>query len=84
MGSITIPEYPYGHRKNEDYAYDRHRDMQTMRSDELIDELTYINYAHNRDLAPGITPERWKKVYGAEAVEKMEARLQAERGKVAA
>ena len=22
MGSFTIPQYPYGHPKNEDYAYD--------------------------------------------------------------
>lgn len=44
----------------------------------LISELTYINYALNRDAAPGVTPERWKKVYGPE-VEAMEARYQAER-----
>ena len=25
MGSITIPEYDYGHPKNEDYAYDTAR-----------------------------------------------------------
>lgn len=39
---------------------------------ELVDYLTYSNYAHNRNLAPHITPERWKKVYGADAVDRME------------
>lgn len=39
---------------------------------EIVDYLTYANYAHNRNLAPHITPESWKKVYGAQAVERME------------
>lgn len=43
---------------------------------QLVDELTYTNYAHNRRLSPHITPERWAKIYpNAEA---MEARFTAD------
>lgn len=49
-----------------------------MTANAIIADLTYINYAHNRDAAPHITPEGWKKVYGPE-VDAMEARYQAER-----
>ena len=45
----------------------------------LADELAYINYAHNRDIAPHVTPERWAKVYGEAAVAELEARYQAEK-----
>ncbi len=31
---------------------------------ELIDELTYRNYAHNRRISPNVSPERWAKSYG--------------------
>lgn len=31
--------------------------------DEAIDDLTYRSYAHNRQLAPDISPERWAKVF---------------------
>lgn len=31
---------------------------------EIVDELTYRNYAYNREKAPAITPEQWAKVYG--------------------
>lgn len=44
---------------------------------EIINDLVYLNYAHNRRLSPGISPERWRKVYGP-PVEEMEARFQAE------
>lgn len=44
---------------------------------ELVDELTYRNYAHNRRISPGVTPERWAKAYGPTSVA-MEARYQAE------
>lgn len=43
----------------------------------LVADLTYISYAHNRKLAPHLTPESWKRVYG-EAVDRMEAQYQAE------
>lgn len=43
----------------------------------FIDRLTYVSYTTNRDAAPDITPERWKKVYGPE-VDSMEATYQAE------
>lgn len=44
----------------------------------ILDELTYINYAANRDDAPAITPESWKNVYGPD-VDEMEARYQTEK-----
>ena len=43
---------------------------------EAIADLTYINYRHNRRLAPNISPESWAKIY-ADA-KSMEARYQAE------
>lgn len=44
----------------------------------IFDYLTYVSYANNRDSAPDITPNSWKKVYGPE-VDSMEARYQAEK-----
>lgn len=49
-----------------------------MEQQQLIDELIYINYAHNRGLAPEKTPAQWKMVYGAQT-DALEARYQAER-----
>ena len=40
---------------------------------DIICELTYINYKHNRELSPEISPERWEKVYG-ESTPSMERR----------
>ena len=53
------------------------RDLETgLTPSEIADELTYINYAHNRRLSPHISPERWEKVYpNAQA---LEARFQEE------
>lgn len=45
--------------------------------DALIDRLTFINYACNRDAAPEITPERWARIYPN--VEALEAKYQAEK-----
>lgn len=42
----------------------------------LVDELTYINYAHNRNIS-SISPERWATVYGATSAA-MEERYQRE------
>jgi len=44
---------------------------------QLIDDLTYRNYAHNRRLAPEVSAESWQKVYGLDVVG-FEARYQAE------
>ncbi len=44
---------------------------------ELIDELTYRNYEHNRRISPHVTPERWAKSYGP-TVAAMEERFQRE------
>jgi hypothetical protein len=44
---------------------------------DIIDDLTYRNYAHNRQLAPSVSPERWEKIYGPQARE-MEERYAAE------
>ena len=38
----------------------------------IIDSLTYINYKHNRELSPDITPDRWALVYGEAEVKEME------------
>lgn len=56
---------------------------QQIKSEELIDDLTYFNYAHNRNLSPHITPESWAKVYG-QRTPAMEERYQREQGKVSA
>lgn len=45
---------------------------------QIVSELTYINYAHNRSISPEVSPERWTKVYGARA-QAMEERYQRER-----
>jgi len=45
---------------------------------EIIADLTYINYACNRDAAPHVTPTSWKRVYGSD-VDTMEARYQTEK-----
>ena len=42
---------------------------------ELVNYLTFCSYKHNRSLAPEVTPEQWKAVYGP-SVDAMEARLQ--------
>ena len=39
---------------------------------EIIDTLIYINYKHNRELSPHITPDRWALVYGEAEVKEME------------
>jgi hypothetical protein len=44
---------------------------------DLIDELTFRSYAHNRGLAPDVSPERWAKIFPNGPA--MEARLQRER-----
>lgn len=44
---------------------------------ELVDELTYINYRHNRQISPHVSPERWAKVYGPTS-KAMETRYQGE------
>lgn len=49
----------------------------SIEASELVDELIYINYAHNRTVSPTTTPEQWKKVYGA-AADLMEARYRLE------
>lgn len=46
---------------------------------DIRDTLTYINYAANRDMAPEVTPDKWKRIYGNDRVEQMEAWYQAER-----
>lgn len=45
----------------------------------LLGDLTYRTYAHNRDTSPDITPRSWKKVFGYAEVDAMEARYQADR-----
>ncbi len=39
---------------------------------EIVDYLTYASYAHNRRISPEVTPERWARIFGKEAVERME------------
>lgn len=47
-----------------------------MSPEAIVDELTYRNYAHNRALAPHITPQRWARIYPR--ADELEARYQAE------
>lgn len=49
----------------------------SMTAQEIVDELTYINYAHNRQIAPSLTPESFAKA-GFPSVPAMEARYQRE------
>lgn len=44
---------------------------------DLVDELMYRNYRHNRDIST-LSPERWETVYGPQAKE-MEKRYRLER-----
>lgn len=50
--------------------------FQPLTLDDLVDSLTYISYATQRDLAPHITPETWAKYF--DNAEAMEARYQRE------
>ena len=43
----------------------------------VVDQLVYLNYAHNRDLAPEVSPERWARIYPNAAA--LEARYQADK-----
>ena len=44
---------------------------------DLVDELIYRSYEHNRKIAPNITPEEWRKLFG-DAVDRLEERFQRE------
>lgn len=44
---------------------------------QVIADLTYVNYACNRDAAPHVTPEEWARIYPRAA--ELEARYQAEK-----
>ena len=44
---------------------------------ETVDELTYRNYAFNRQRSPDVAPWRWIKIFG-EAAAQMEERFQNE------
>lgn len=62
---------------------DTHFDAQTpqgryaMTASQLVDELTYRNYAWNRKRSPAVTPDQWATVYGSSTAE-MERRFQRE------
>ena len=61
---------------NELFEVEKAGQTYAMTLPELMDELTYANYKHNRGRAPEIPPERWKKIYAN--VDAMEARYQRE------
>ena len=44
----------------------------------LIDDLGYISYRHNRRISPNVEPKGWECIFGAEKVERYEAKFQAE------
>ena len=48
-----------------------------MTSADLVQDLIFLNYCHNRRLSPGISPQRWEKVYGP-SVWEMEEQYQGE------
>lgn len=50
---------------------------------QIVDEITYLNYQANRDACPETAAERWRKVYGPD-VDWMEPRYQRSRAKVSA
>ncbi len=52
-------------------------DLSRQSTQDILDELTYIDYAHNRRVAPDVPPDRWQRIYGP-TVKHMEARFQAE------
>ena len=45
---------------------------------DLVASMTYLNYKHNRNISPHITPEQWKLVY-EEKVQEMEILYQYEK-----
>ena len=50
--------------------------IKSMNHSEIVDELTYRSYAHNRQLSPDVAPERWMAVFG-EGAAQMEERFTA-------
>ena len=46
--------------------------IETATPQDIVDSLIYRSYAHNRDISPDVTPERWARVFGAAAVARME------------
>ncbi len=48
---------------------------------EIVDYLTYQNYAHNRRISPNVTPAQWEKVYGP-SVWDLEEQYQAEQSTI--
>ena len=48
---------------------------------DIVQDLVFRNYCHNRRLSPGISPERWEKVYGP-GVWDMEKQFQAEQATI--
>ena len=49
-----------------------------MTPEDIIDHLTYSNYAFNRDISPNETPEQWAKLVGVEQTKAMEHHYQYE------
>ena len=49
-----------------------------MTPEDIIDHLTYSNYAFNRDISPNVTPEQWAKLFGVEQTKAMEHHYQYE------
>lgn len=47
----------------------------------IIFDITYINYAHNRDLNPDIEAKKWELVYGKKLASDMEKQYQKEKKK---
>lgn len=45
---------------------------------DIVSELTYRSYAHNRRITPAVSAERWELVFGPNA-KQMEQRFQDER-----
>jgi hypothetical protein len=47
----------------------------------VVDELTYLTYAHNRNHAPHASPEDWRCIFGNK-IDALEARYQRELSQV--
>jgi hypothetical protein len=50
-----------------------------MNEEEVVNDLTYINYKHNREISPHVTPKNWELIYGEHAVKRMERAYTQER-----
>ena len=69
LSPLLLPREAFAVARQED------RKEFSMTENELIEELTYACYVHNRETSPNLLPHAWKAVFPN--VDAMEARYQA-------